>query len=521
MASLLNMLNNFLGSTGKSSLFNVDSSNTTQSTEFKDIVLNFLNNAEVDQQTVSGLLLGPTGGVDLPLPAATGNGLPPLLATAAVGIDASLQLPDAEAVPLATLGSNATRESVAIPLDEDGELLALQTPAAVPASTHAVTQQTPPVSALELPLTPVLETPINTAPQSPLLDGADVQANGSQTPAINNTLATGLTVPDADPIVRVAEVDANAKRPVKLDSIPQGAEQSAINTLNSRLPPANATSLEPAPAVSVPASSAIELPLPTPQAVTALPVDARPQVAAANDAIIPGNSSTNVSTTVPAAQTPSHSGAQVVDLNSTAPAPITTKDPQQLLVEQALGNTTTSDNDAPAEVTRQSVLPTSPPLRPASTVPAPLQTTDASFANVANMFNLGQSMSSLNERLQFMLLNGQNSAEIQLDPPELGSLQVRVTTRHEQTSVIFVAPNNIVRDALEQQLPRLRETLESAGLQLQDANVFAQSDDKAGTQPQSYADVEATDSLLAGELDDDDGGVTAARVSMRLIDAYI
>ncbi len=219
-----------------------------------------------------------------------------------------------------------------------------------------------------------------------------------------------------------------------------------------------------------------------------------------------------------ASQNVAQSTPQSIDAGTAALVP---KDPQQFALEQAPGAAGGSDTDAPAEGVRHTLMPPGPALRAAPSATASLQPTDPNFANVANMLTQGQSMNSLNDRLQLMLSNGQNSAEIRLDPPELGSLQVKVTTRNEQTQVIFVAPNNAVRDALEQQLPRLRETLENAGLQLQDANVFAQTDDKQNAQPQSYADVEAADNIIESETEDISSGGVGRRLSTQLVDAYI
>ncbi|MEM5529050.1 flagellar hook-length control protein FliK [Gammaproteobacteria bacterium AS21] len=64
-------------------------------------------------------------------------------------------------------------------------------------------------------------------------------------------------------------------------------------------------------------------------------------------------------------------------------------------------------------------------------------------------------------------------ANIQLDPPELGALQVRlqVTGPDQQMSVSFTSPHASVRDALEQNLPRLREMLEQQGINLGESSV--------------------------------------------------
>ncbi|MGQ7958643.1 flagellar hook-length control protein FliK [Pseudomonas sp. SP16.1] len=76
-----------------------------------------------------------------------------------------------------------------------------------------------------------------------------------------------------------------------------------------------------------------------------------------------------------------------------------------------------------------------------------------------------------------MWLSSQNlkSAEIQLDPAELGRLEVRVNLSQDQAQVTFASPNAGVRDALEGQMQRLRELFAQQGMNLADANVSDQS----------------------------------------------
>lgn len=76
-----------------------------------------------------------------------------------------------------------------------------------------------------------------------------------------------------------------------------------------------------------------------------------------------------------------------------------------------------------------------------------------------------------------MWLSSQNlkSAEIQLDPAELGRLEVRISMAQEQTQVTFASANAGVRDALEGQMHRLRELFTQQGMNLLDVNVSDQS----------------------------------------------
>lgn len=75
-----------------------------------------------------------------------------------------------------------------------------------------------------------------------------------------------------------------------------------------------------------------------------------------------------------------------------------------------------------------------------------------------------------------MWMSSQNlsSAEIQMNPADLGPLSVRVSSHQDQTSIYFTSPHAAVREALDQSLPRLREMMGNQGIQLQDVGVGGQ-----------------------------------------------
>ena len=87
------------------------------------------------------------------------------------------------------------------------------------------------------------------------------------------------------------------------------------------------------------------------------------------------------------------------------------------------------------------------------------------------------------DKVMWFSANQINSAEIKLNPPDLGPLQVRISTQHDQTSVVFSSPHAAVRDALDQALPRLRDMFGGQGLQLSDASVGGQAQRQQQQQP--------------------------------------
>lgn len=97
--------------------------------------------------------------------------------------------------------------------------------------------------------------------------------------------------------------------------------------------------------------------------------------------------------------------------------------------------------------------------------------------------NLGQNAweTNLGSRLQMMVGQNVQTAEIRLDPPELGALDIKIKVTNDVASVNISSPHTQVREALESAVPKLREMFEETGLSLGDVNVrqesFAQQND--------------------------------------------
>lgn len=77
----------------------------------------------------------------------------------------------------------------------------------------------------------------------------------------------------------------------------------------------------------------------------------------------------------------------------------------------------------------------------------------------------------LQERVTSMLSINNKEAEIRLDPPEMGSMQIRIRSDAEQAQINFVVQNQQAKEALEQSLPRLRELLMQQGLELGESSI--------------------------------------------------
>lgn len=81
----------------------------------------------------------------------------------------------------------------------------------------------------------------------------------------------------------------------------------------------------------------------------------------------------------------------------------------------------------------------------------------------------------LGDRVVWMARNDTQSAQLNLNPANLGPIQINLSLNGDQMSAVFSSANPEVRQALEEAMPRLREMLGSAGIQLGQSNVGSQT----------------------------------------------
>ena len=90
----------------------------------------------------------------------------------------------------------------------------------------------------------------------------------------------------------------------------------------------------------------------------------------------------------------------------------------------------------------------------------------------------------MGQRLMMMVSTKLNSAQIQVNPRDLGPIDVKVSLQQDQAHVTFTSHAAPTRDALEQAIPRLREMLEQNGVALGDVDVRQQDARESGQQQQ-------------------------------------
>lgn len=75
------------------------------------------------------------------------------------------------------------------------------------------------------------------------------------------------------------------------------------------------------------------------------------------------------------------------------------------------------------------------------------------------------------EHVQWMTQSGQQFARVAVSPAHLGPIHIQIRLDGNQAQVMFGAHHEAARDALQTAVPRLREVLDSSGLQLVQVDV--------------------------------------------------
>lgn len=94
---------------------------------------------------------------------------------------------------------------------------------------------------------------------------------------------------------------------------------------------------------------------------------------------------------------------------------------------------------------------------------------------------------ALGQKVVWMVAGEQQSASLTLNPPDLGPLQVVLNVTNSQANATFIAAQPEVRQALEAALPKLRDMLGEAGIQLGQASVNSGNPNQQGSFDQQAA----------------------------------
>ena len=81
----------------------------------------------------------------------------------------------------------------------------------------------------------------------------------------------------------------------------------------------------------------------------------------------------------------------------------------------------------------------------------------------------------IGERIRWLVNHNIQTAELRLNPPHLGPIEIRVSLQNDQMNVMFTSHHAAVREALESAMPRLREMFGNSGLELTNVDISQHS----------------------------------------------
>lgn len=365
------------------------------------------------------------------------------IAQASLGVQA---LPGAQAVQAAALFQASASPGAPVPAAQAGPVAAdVASPKptahwlggqAVPAGAGAGVLQGP---AAPAPATPGLAGPTAAPAASAAVTGGPAAEWSGLVPMPQATSVTSPVAGSAASISAAPLPPQGAVLEVSLAGLWASGQGAALRELG-------AAGARPAP-VTLDVSQAPAL------GVTQLPLKAAFQLPPA--ALL-------VKASAPAAALPSEtlvldglSAADVTDLEAQAPA--------------------LSRHSAPSVLSTAAHLPT-----PASPAGAPSPTAAMAEAQAKYEAVAQQLGEALAQRLHAQIQRGHWQLKLHLHPQELGSIDVQLGMRGGDLMASFQASQQMTRDMLQDQMPRLREMLASAGIDVASADVNAQSGGRSG-----------------------------------------
>lgn len=131
---------------------------------------------------------------------------------------------------------------------------------------------------------------------------------------------------------------------------------------------------------------------------------------------------------------------------------------------------------------------------------------------------------ALGQRVQWMVSQQMQGAELRITPPHLGPMEVRISIgQDQQTTINFTSPHGVVRDAIEAALPRLRDMLGDTGMNQVNVNVSQHSfaEQRRQAMPQGGArDAAYASGLDVSGVEGVSGAVMSGRAGVGLVDYF-
>jgi flagellar hook-length control protein FliK len=125
----------------------------------------------------------------------------------------------------------------------------------------------------------------------------------------------------------------------------------------------------------------------------------------------------------------------------------------------------------------------------------------------------------LADRVSWMVDNNLNDAKLQVNPPQLGPIEVRIAVRGDHAQVWLTSHSAVTRDALESSSPKLREMLGAQGFGQVSVDISQRSFQDQAARSQSYDWAPATNRGTS-TAPVSSAATSTARTASGVVDAY-
>ncbi|MGB0495867.1 MAG: flagellar hook-length control protein FliK [Kangiellaceae bacterium] len=131
-----------------------------------------------------------------------------------------------------------------------------------------------------------------------------------------------------------------------------------------------------------------------------------------------------------------------------------------------------------------------------------------------------QFSNGLSVRIQWMLQNALSSAEIMLDPPELGPLNVKLNQVGNEANIVFNVNTAVGKETLEENLAKLKEMLQEQGIKLGDATIqYNKKQNQSNDNSNELADSEHTEQETSELVDSNNKHSSSSE--HKLLDTFV
>jgi flagellar hook-length control protein FliK len=124
----------------------------------------------------------------------------------------------------------------------------------------------------------------------------------------------------------------------------------------------------------------------------------------------------------------------------------------------------------------------------------------------------------LSDRVSWMVDNGVNGAKLQVNPPQLGPIELRISVQGDHAQVWMTTHSAVARDALESSSPKLREMLGAQGFGQVSVDISQRSFQDRPTYAPPYERASSTDRTVAATASTTAN--STPRTALGALDAY-